>query len=395
MGTDAARYAICREPDFFIEASALMDGFFNRQEPEGGLPWERQPLLRYTKMTTLSDDKGGDAFQDMTAFVHRCRAEARALLAHEEELAGLSALRSEDPKGERMPQRFLLQALHTLSTLPDRRALVAFRQACLYQLHHMEGKLFTMDDGPYTLEGQARIERLLGPEFTMADILSTVSESPFKDADKLVLLRFFQQIEAWHARVMGALTKLEQVCQSHFPLVARRFEQKVQALGRPGGLDTVINWLDRLGDVSLRTDEPIHVRLHVLSYNGLLFHLSTWRRTRMEAHLGILFEEMSAMEDKRKAREKLTQEQLKAIADPTRLSILRLLSAKPWYVQQLADELKLSSATLSHHLGVLTQALMLRQAVAGRRSYYRLNRQELRALATDLSHMADHSEEEP
>lgn len=395
MQPDAARYTICQEPDFFVEAMVLMDGFFNREEPADRPPWEQRPLVRRWEKALLPAEEAEAAFQDMTEYVHRCRAEARALLTDEEELAQLSALRSQDPDGEQPPQRFLVQALNTLATLPDRTTLSAFRQACLYQLHHMEGTLFTMEDDAGEPEHQARMERLIVPAFTMAEILQTVSKAPFEDADRLMLLRFFQEIEPWHARVMQALGRLEQVCQSHFPLVAARFERKVQALEQPGGLNTVTDWLDRLGVGALRTDERIHVRPHVLNYNALWFHLSTWRRTRMQAHLGLLFEELSALKDQRKEREELTQRQLKAIADPTRLAILRLLGDRPWYVQQLADELKLSSATLSHHLGVLTHALMLRHDVEGRRIYYRLNRQELRTLATDLAHMADHGEEQP
>ena len=395
MQADTARYFVCQEPDFFVEAMALMDGFFNHEQQEGDPPWERRPLVRRWEKSLLPAEEAEAAFQDMTEYVHRCRQEARKVLADEQELALLSALRSQDPKGEQPPQRFLIQALNTLATLPERHTLSAFRQACLYQLHHMEGTLFTMEDEEAGPEHQARMERLIGPAFTMADILQTVSQAPFEDADRLTLLRFFQQIEHWHARLMTASAQLEQVCQSHFALVAPRFERKVQALSQPGGLSTVTDWLNRLGVEALRPDERIDVRPHVLNYNALWFHLSTWRRTQLQAHLGLLFEELSAMEDQRKAREELTQRQLKAIADPTRLAILRLLGDKPWYVQQLADELKLSSATLSHHLGVLTQALMLRHAVEGRRIYYRLNRQELRGLAKDLTHMADQGEEQP
>ena len=100
------------------------------------------------------------------------------------------------------------------------------------------------------------------------------------------------------------------------------------------------------------------------------------------------------MQDARQARDKLTERQLKAIADPTRLGIVRLLQEDEQYVQQLADALELTPATLSHHISQLLQALLVKIRVEGRRSYYSLNRPELAALAEDLHRLGGHKEEE-
>jgi DNA-binding transcriptional ArsR family regulator len=54
---------------------------------------------------------------------------------------------------------------------------------------------------------------------------------------------------------------------------------------------------------------------------------------------------------------------LKALADPTRLSILRYLSDEPLLPTQLSKRLRLRSATVSHHLKILRLAGLVRMRV--------------------------------
>jgi DNA-binding transcriptional ArsR family regulator len=63
---------------------------------------------------------------------------------------------------------------------------------------------------------------------------------------------------------------------------------------------------------------------------------------------------------------------LRALADPTRLRLLRLLAAEPRSPQSLAIELKLSLPTVSHHLRELRVAGLVRWEIAdkGRESRY-------------------------
>lgn len=57
---------------------------------------------------------------------------------------------------------------------------------------------------------------------------------------------------------------------------------------------------------------------------------------------------------------------LRALADPTRLRLLRLIAAEPRSLQSLAQEVKLSLPTVSHHIRELRGAGLIRLEVAGR-----------------------------
>lgn len=69
-----------------------------------------------------------------------------------------------------------------------------------------------------------------------------------------------------------------------------------------------------------------------------------------------------------------------ALADPSRLRIARLLLERPRYGQELATLLKMSGATISHHVGELSKAGILRLERRGRRTYFHIESEALLAL---------------
>jgi DNA-binding transcriptional ArsR family regulator len=79
--------------------------------------------------------------------------------------------------------------------------------------------------------------------------------------------------------------------------------------------------------------------------------------------------------------ERRTDELLKAIADPNRLAMLRLLRRRPHYGKELADELGVSPGTASYHLEKLVTARLARIELSqGRRFYYAVNPRGVRDL---------------
>ncbi|MGB4389011.1 MAG: metalloregulator ArsR/SmtB family transcription factor, partial [Caldicoprobacterales bacterium] len=134
--------------------------------------------------------------------------------------------------------------------------------------------------------------------------------------------------------------------------------------------------------------------LGIVSYGSMSIRFSAWRRLRLLMGVGLLFSELNQLKDRSKYRDKMAKKQLKAISDPTRYEIIRQLSIRPQYVQELADALGLTAATLSHHLATLQQAMLVGVRIEGRRSYYSINEEELKQLAEVLENMASRSRTE-
>ena len=64
--------------------------------------------------------------------------------------------------------------------------------------------------------------------------------------------------------------------------------------------------------------------------------------------------------------------QLKVLADPTRLAVIRLLLAEPLNVNSLSSELGVEQSLLSHHLKVLRDAQLVASSRQGKQVIYRV-----------------------
>ncbi len=78
-------------------------------------------------------------------------------------------------------------------------------------------------------------------------------------------------------------------------------------------------------------------------------------------------------------QEERFQDMLKAIADPTRLQLLRLMHERQRTVGELAEAVALTEPTVSHHLTKLRQAGLASLRMAGTQHFYGLNLTSLRA----------------
>ena len=79
-----------------------------------------------------------------------------------------------------------------------------------------------------------------------------------------------------------------------------------------------------------------------------------------------------------------SQDLFKAIADPTRRQVLKLLRTGSRTAGQLADAFEISKASMSHHFAVLKAADLVRSERHGQQIVYSLNTTVLQDVATLL-----------
>jgi ArsR family transcriptional regulator, arsenate/arsenite/antimonite-responsive transcriptional repressor len=74
----------------------------------------------------------------------------------------------------------------------------------------------------------------------------------------------------------------------------------------------------------------------------------------------------------------------KALSDPSRREILRLLSAGELTAGELASSFELTKPSMSHHFAVLKEADLIRSRREGQQIYYSLNTTVLEDVLTRL-----------
>lgn len=79
----------------------------------------------------------------------------------------------------------------------------------------------------------------------------------------------------------------------------------------------------------------------------------------------------------------------KVLSDGSKLEILRLLARRSYINRELAEALGLSTATISHHMSVLTELGLVHTTIAANRILYDLNREKLTEVMGDLARFFD------
>lgn len=74
----------------------------------------------------------------------------------------------------------------------------------------------------------------------------------------------------------------------------------------------------------------------------------------------------------------------RALGDPTRLRVLKLLSERDWYLTELAQQLELSKPTMKHHLALLRAAGLVTVTDEGNLTYYSIRRERLDEAGVEL-----------
>lgn len=391
MSHDMKAAIIVDEPNFLLQAMQLMDSYFNREPGEDTAGWISRPLVKRKDNFIMPEAEINAAFSDVADYLRLIRGEAAACLGGSEGLAEMFSLATLDDNGEGK-EYFLSVALLMAGDADGASRLSRddFVKGCLRRLEYLS----ELPDAPEDDEQQADLD--VSAAFSMGDVFSKLNNTLFNDAQRMVLLRFFQDIDRFYARVREGLEKLEVICRRHYPLVEARCREKVERYLRQGSDSMPVRYMYRLvlkGE-TLRPRDPVHLCVTPVMYNSMGLRFVVDQPLNKLLWIGMIYEDLDELKNRQKRRQESTEEQLKAIADPTRLSIMRMLSQRPHYVQELADALGLSPATLSHHLKVLLHAMLVGTGIEGRRSYYSLNAEELSGLATDLQGMADAAMEE-
>jgi len=123
-------------------------------------------------------------------------------------------------------------------------------------------------------------------------------------------------------------------------------------------------------------DKDVHAHVSVLTQFGAFVSFTRSRCIPISIRLGIRNEEINGVEAETEQVEKFC----KVISDKNRLEIIRLLSHRSWYGQELAKQLQLSPAAITYHMGFFYTADLVTLKRADQRGYYELDKDRLRVL---------------
>lgn len=207
------------------------------------------------------------------------------------------------------------------------------------------------------------------------DYIEVLAKADFSPEDIIKLIKALDAYEDIYIRLKPLLKALEEVIKNKLYLLADRIENSFKDL-ETSDFAFARSILKDLGFEKYpeKIDQTIKVSLRLVDFNVISLMFSSLRPSGPNICLGLLTQDL--IKTKESAyKETVFQRKLKALGDPTRFSIINLLRKRPYYLQELAEELHLSPATLSYHINQLQMDGFLSYSTQGRRSYYSLRKE--------------------
>lgn len=255
----------------------------------------------------------------------------------------------------------------------------------LLEFSDEDNEAFGTDNG--TDEAFLRIEeRMKTTDFTdFAQIVEFIMNSQHDGEVKIKLI----QLHRDEARIFRAAAK-----------VLLELAPAIEALGRPvrpamkemrdiaaspSRWQSLLDIIAPTIDASLAEHATIHLRPQLMWPHAIgLFYP---RMGHLHLAIGIYTLELMERTDIVSDRFNKIIERTKLLSDPSRLKIVMLLQSRPMYLKELADQLGLSSATLSHHVQNMVNQQLLRVEISqdSRRVYYSLNQASFTELGQLIS----------
>lgn len=231
--------------------------------------------------------------------------------------------------------------------------------------------------------------------YEMTDMLELIMKLSYSDRLKLSLLKLYAEPMPYYEEFKDRVSSCIEILKKHYSLIEERVKKKRtfyrSAEGKKvlGELFNMVDFEKGIMKENLKKVFPLQVVGFQCNSGGLTNWVFEEEVEKMNFFMGLIVDEVLEIKKRYGEGEEKLTEQAKAVGDKTRLIILRLLSERPYFVKELAGKLSMSSASLSHHLSLLSNAGLLTFFFEDRKMYYDVNRENLKKLGEYLTHLAE------
>ena len=228
------------------------------------------------------------------------------------------------------------------------------------------------------------------PEIGSLSHLLELLETTEKTAEeKLQLISIYENRCEFMLELEEFVDRVIPIFKTHYPIISSDFNNTLNLLEETENLSTI---LPEVITVDFPDVEETNIGIGIFSFNQLSVG---YNDNILNYSIGIYFFILGELKEQYSSYEEALLSDLKAISDNTRLNIIYNLAESPMYIQELAEKLDLTPATISHHIDILLKNQLISITMdieKSKRIYYEINKSKLKSLGLAIESIGEGKE---
>lgn len=219
------------------------------------------------------------------------------------------------------------------------------------------------------------VSSLPTPISSESDLIQIIDTLDLESQKKWQLLLLYQNYNTHVDELLTIMDQATSLFQQKLPLIEPLLDKFYDTYSLKLQHDP-INYLYEHYRIRLSDSKDIVFAPYLFGCNSVSYIGSHELPTAEKVYIGVLFETIGTIVDQIISDEKICKN-LKILSDNSKYEILKSIRNKPAYGQELAEQLNLSTATISHHMGALITSGFVQIEKQTNRIYYQMDKERV------------------
>lgn len=242
--------------------------------------------------------------------------------------------------------------------------------------------------GSYMLNRISKVEGLEKESKinSLSDLVQVLEGVEIPDGEKMFYISIYQNRYELVKEIETFTEEVAPILQRNFYLIQDQYNKSIMEFKKLEGLESL---LERMVTMKLNMEADKKIIFTVFPFGGINMR---HHKENLLVTIGIYIYYFKKWKEEKGFKGAELVSSLKALGDPTRLGIINRISVRPMYIQELADELDLTPATISHHINILLNSQIVNIIVesdTAKKIYYEVNKDKLREIGKTIEHLGD------
>jgi len=216
------------------------------------------------------------------------------------------------------------------------------------------------------------------------DLIEALSRTKMNDKNKMLMVNFYSNRYEIIEQIKALLSQIIPICQKYFSIIEADFNKSVAAYQQIKDLQ---GKLESSVGLKLNIDIQSEINVTIFQFNQISMN---YTKSHHHFYIGMYVFALTDLKENNHYQDDQIFTDLKALSDHTRFKMMQLLAIDKMYLQQMAQSLDLTPATISHHITVLMQAELISVYVDHERTrkvYYEANTKKITKITDTLKNL--------